>query len=109
MHTTREEWLTQATTELRPAFEIAGSKLPERIRLPLTRPEVRARLAYVLGRGLPCPDCRGSSCANANPVFAAGVARCAPGFRHVLDSRRGRRDAKTRRRDGHFSVHVSGA
>lgn len=33
MHTTREEWLTQATTELRPAFEIAGSKLPERIRL----------------------------------------------------------------------------
>lgn len=33
MHTTREEWLTQATAELRPAFEIAGSKLPERIRL----------------------------------------------------------------------------
>ena len=32
-YATREEWLTQATTELRPAFEIAGSRLPEKIRL----------------------------------------------------------------------------
>jgi len=29
IHPTREQWLTQALQELRPAFEVAGSKLPE--------------------------------------------------------------------------------
>jgi len=33
IYATREEWLTQASNELRPAFEIAGAKLPDRIRL----------------------------------------------------------------------------
>lgn len=33
IHATREQWLTQAFQELRPAFEVAGSKLPERVRL----------------------------------------------------------------------------
>lgn len=33
IHATREEWLTVAFNELRPAFEIAGSKLPDRVRL----------------------------------------------------------------------------
>ena len=33
IHATREQWLNQACVELRPAFEVAGAKLPDRIRL----------------------------------------------------------------------------
>ena len=33
IHPTREQWLTTAHNELRPAFEVAGAKLPPNIRL----------------------------------------------------------------------------
>ena len=37
-HNTREDWLTDATAQLRPIFDLIGKPLPKRIRVATGRP-----------------------------------------------------------------------
>ena len=46
MHSTREDWLTQAVEELRPLFQVSGFPLPDKIRVTCGFPSSKARALH---------------------------------------------------------------